>query len=212
MISRSWCSTAQLGRELLGRVLGVLLGWRLTCISLSCLQQGQGDPNKEVRRRLSPFYARQGTLAATPGPAARPQQRALMLTRYAASTVAGLCNSRFKMRVRHVLYACRLSVHVLSLVVVLSNICVLSHLVCAVLHSWDHSLRYLSLHNANYVRVFKGHRKAVVSMAMCPNNDHFASASLDGTGTVVPATSPPWPFRLTHFVFPIWQSVFGICG
>lgn len=46
---------------------------------------------------------------------------------------------------------------------------------------WDHAIRYLSLHTCSYVRVFKGHRKPVVSQVLNPSNDTFASGSLDGT-------------------------------
>ena len=43
------------------------------------------------------------------------------------------------------------------------------------------TLRYLSLHDNRYLRYFKGHRSRVVSMAMSPHDDSFASASLDYT-------------------------------
>jgi len=46
---------------------------------------------------------------------------------------------------------------------------------------WSDDIRYLSLHDLRYLRYFKGHRKAVVSMAMSPASDHFTSGSLDGT-------------------------------
>lgn len=47
--------------------------------------------------------------------------------------------------------------------------------------SWDHGIRQMSLQTVRYLRVFKGHRKPVVSMVMNPATDAFASASLDGT-------------------------------
>merc|ERR1711934_890626 len=46
---------------------------------------------------------------------------------------------------------------------------------------WDHAVRYLDLRSFQYLRAFKGHRKKVVSMAMNPVNDGFATASLDST-------------------------------
>lgn len=44
----------------------------------------------------------------------------------------------------------------------------------------DNAIRYLSLYDNKYLRVFRGHEDAVVSLAMCPSNDVFVSCSLDG--------------------------------
>lgn len=46
---------------------------------------------------------------------------------------------------------------------------------------WDHTLRYLSLHDNKYLRYFRGHRAAVVSIALHPQQDLFLSAALDDT-------------------------------
>ncbi|KAI9143260.1 WD repeat-containing protein 82-like protein [Paraphysoderma sedebokerense] len=45
----------------------------------------------------------------------------------------------------------------------------------------DHDLRYLSFHDNQYIRYFKGHNEQVVSLEMSPSDDHFISASIDGT-------------------------------
>jgi COMPASS component SWD2 len=42
-------------------------------------------------------------------------------------------------------------------------------------------IRYLSLHDNRYLRVFQGHSRSVVAVEMSPKEDVFASASLDGT-------------------------------
>ncbi|EFC49621.1 predicted protein [Naegleria gruberi] len=42
-------------------------------------------------------------------------------------------------------------------------------------------IRYLNIHNGNFLRYFKGHTKKVVSLSMCPIDDGFASTSLDNT-------------------------------
>lgn len=46
---------------------------------------------------------------------------------------------------------------------------------------WDHTLRYLSLYDNRYLRYFRGHRNAVVSIAVHPMEDFFLSGSLDET-------------------------------
>lgn len=43
----------------------------------------------------------------------------------------------------------------------------------------DHALRYLSLHDNQYVRYFRGHTARVTAVAMSPKNDLFMSASED---------------------------------
>jgi COMPASS component SWD2 len=45
----------------------------------------------------------------------------------------------------------------------------------------NHDIRYLSLHDNTFQRFFPGHTDEVVSMAMNPSNDTFASASKDKT-------------------------------
>ncbi|GAA6010991.1 hypothetical protein JCM10207_005460 [Rhodosporidiobolus poonsookiae] len=42
-------------------------------------------------------------------------------------------------------------------------------------------IRYLSLHDNNYLRYFKGHTKQVVSLAMSPQDDTFLSGATDDT-------------------------------
>ncbi|KDE07220.1 hypothetical protein MVLG_02443 [Microbotryum lychnidis-dioicae p1A1 Lamole] len=42
-------------------------------------------------------------------------------------------------------------------------------------------IRYLSLHDNNYIRYFKGHTKKVVSLEMSPVEDHFISGATDDT-------------------------------
>jgi COMPASS component SWD2 len=55
------------------------------------------------------------------------------------------------------------------------------HAIHASKNGWDETLRYLSLVDNSYIRYFKGHRDRVVSLAMCPKEDTFLSASLDDT-------------------------------
>lgn len=45
----------------------------------------------------------------------------------------------------------------------------------------DHGIRYLSMHDNNFIRYFRGHTDRVTSLALSPSNDHFLSASLDNT-------------------------------
>ena len=47
----------------------------------------------------------------------------------------------------------------------------------AALQGSDHALRYLSLHDNQYVRYFKGHSARVTALAMSPKNDLFMSAA-----------------------------------
>ncbi|GAA5874754.1 hypothetical protein JCM1840_000424 [Sporobolomyces johnsonii] len=42
-------------------------------------------------------------------------------------------------------------------------------------------IRYLSLHDNNYLRYFKGHKKRVVSLEMSPQDDTFLSGATDDT-------------------------------
>ncbi|GAA6060873.1 hypothetical protein JCM10212_006253 [Sporobolomyces blumeae] len=42
-------------------------------------------------------------------------------------------------------------------------------------------IRYLSLHDNNYLRYFKGHKKRVTSLAMSPQDDTFLSGATDDT-------------------------------
>ena len=48
-------------------------------------------------------------------------------------------------------------------------------------NEWDHTLRYLSLHDNRYLRYFKGHRGAVTSLEISPVDDSFLSGSQDGS-------------------------------
>lgn len=51
-------------------------------------------------------------------------------------------------------------------------------------NAWDHTVRYLSLHDNRYMRYFKGHRGAVVDIATHPTGEHndlFLTASADKT-------------------------------
>ncbi|KAI9005953.1 WD40-repeat-containing domain protein [Gaertneriomyces semiglobifer] len=45
----------------------------------------------------------------------------------------------------------------------------------------DDTIRYLSLHDNIYLRYFRGHTSPVSSLEMSPQDDHFLSASVDGT-------------------------------
>ncbi|KAJ3105956.1 WD repeat-containing protein 82 [Phlyctochytrium planicorne] len=45
----------------------------------------------------------------------------------------------------------------------------------------DNAIRYLSFHDNKYIRYFKAHSEEVTSLEMSPNDDHFLSASKDGT-------------------------------
>ena len=53
--------------------------------------------------------------------------------------------------------------------------------ICASKNKWDETLRYLSLHDNQYIRYFRGHRDKVVHLDMSPKDDTFLSASLDRT-------------------------------
>jgi hypothetical protein len=41
----------------------------------------------------------------------------------------------------------------------------------------EHALRYLSLHDNQYIRYFRGHTARVSALAMSPKNDLFMSAA-----------------------------------
>lgn len=45
----------------------------------------------------------------------------------------------------------------------------------------NHHLRYLSLHDNNYLRYFKGHSQQVTSLQLSPSDDTFISAAIDDT-------------------------------
>jgi COMPASS component SWD2 len=62
--------------------------------------------------------------------------------------------------------------------------------ICASKNKWDETLRYLSLHDNQYIRYFRGHRDKVVCMDMCPKDDTFLSASLDRTVRLWDLRSP----------------------
>ncbi|TPX33021.1 hypothetical protein SmJEL517_g04009 [Synchytrium microbalum] len=59
-----------------------------------------------------------------------------------------------------------------------------THAPNTVLHSStkeDDTIRYLSLHDNQYLRYFRGHKAKVISLDICPVDDRFISSSLDGT-------------------------------
>nr|ALJ75658.1 WDR82 [Schmidtea mediterranea] len=59
-----------------------------------------------------------------------------------------------------------------------------THCSTAVIHASnkvDDNLRYLSLHDNKYIRLYPGHTKKVISLSMSPTNDTFLSGSLDKT-------------------------------
>ncbi|KAK9458791.1 WD40-repeat-containing domain protein [Lipomyces oligophaga] len=43
------------------------------------------------------------------------------------------------------------------------------------------TIRYLSLHDNQYIRYFKGHKKKVIGLEVAPSSDKFLSSSLDNT-------------------------------
>lgn len=47
--------------------------------------------------------------------------------------------------------------------------------------NFDFSIRYLSLHDYNYIREFRGHNDFVVSLAVSPLDDTFLSGGMDST-------------------------------
>ncbi|KND03994.1 uncharacterized protein SPPG_01442 [Spizellomyces punctatus DAOM BR117] len=55
----------------------------------------------------------------------------------------------------------------------------------------DDTIRYLSVHDNRYLRYFKGHTRRVVGLELSPQDDHFLSASLDGTVRL-------WDLRVQH--------------
>ena len=54
----------------------------------------------------------------------------------------------------------------------------------------DDALRYMSFHDNNYIRYFKGHSKRVVSLDMSPKDDTLLSGSLDDTVRLWDLKSP----------------------
>lgn len=45
----------------------------------------------------------------------------------------------------------------------------------------DHAIRYLSLHDKKYLRAYRAHTDKVVTLAMSPKEDMFATAAMDDT-------------------------------
>ncbi|KAK3669260.1 hypothetical protein LTR78_010867 [Recurvomyces mirabilis] len=45
----------------------------------------------------------------------------------------------------------------------------------------DDAIRYLSMHDNNFIRYFRGHEGRVTSLCLSPSGDQFMSSSLDGT-------------------------------
>ena len=41
----------------------------------------------------------------------------------------------------------------------------------------DHALRYLSIHENNFIRYFRGHTDRVTSLGICPKSDLVMSTS-----------------------------------
>ena len=41
----------------------------------------------------------------------------------------------------------------------------------------DHALRYLSIHENNFIRYFRGHTEKVTSLGICPKSDLVMSTS-----------------------------------
>ncbi|KAM0751498.1 WD40 repeat-like protein [Meredithblackwellia eburnea MCA 4105] len=59
-----------------------------------------------------------------------------------------------------------------------------THKSSAIIHAStkeDDGIRYLSLHDNNYLRYYKGHKKRVISLQMSPVDDTFLSGSTDDT-------------------------------
>eukprot|EP00002_Diphylleia_rotans_P001281 TRINITY_DN10715_c0_g1_i1.p1 TRINITY_DN10715_c0_g1~~TRINITY_DN10715_c0_g1_i1.p1 ORF type:complete len:314 (+),score=56.91 TRINITY_DN10715_c0_g1_i1:55-996(+) len=56
-----------------------------------------------------------------------------------------------------------------------------SNIIMASNNVWEHALRYLSLHDNQYLRQFNGHRDKVISLNMNPATDSFLSSSMDAT-------------------------------
>ena len=60
----------------------------------------------------------------------------------------------------------------------------------------DDTIRYLSTHDNQFLRYFKGHTAAVTSLALCPASDTFISGSLDNTVRLWSLSSPSPQGRL----------------
>ena len=54
----------------------------------------------------------------------------------------------------------------------------------------DDTIRYLSTHDNQYLRYFKGHGAPVTSLSLCPADDTFLSSSLDNTVRLWDLASP----------------------
>lgn len=54
----------------------------------------------------------------------------------------------------------------------------------------DDGIRYLSMHDNNFIRYFRGHMGRVTSLALSPQNDQFMSASMDDTVKLWDCRSP----------------------
>ncbi|ORX55158.1 WD repeat protein 82, partial [Hesseltinella vesiculosa] len=86
----------------------------------------------------------------------------------------------------------------------------------------DDTLRYLSLHNNQYIRYFKGHTDKVITLEMSTLNDQFLSSSLDGTvrlwdmrssscqGMLTPGKRPIASIDPAGMVFPVVTGDNGI--
>ncbi|MCJ1341329.1 member of Set1p complex, histone methyl transferase [Bachmanniomyces sp. S44760] len=54
----------------------------------------------------------------------------------------------------------------------------------------DDTIRYLSTHDNQFLRYFKGHTASVTTLALCPSSDTFLSCSLDNTVRLWSLSSP----------------------
>ena len=61
--------------------------------------------------------------------------------------------------------------------------------ICPLTNQID-AIRYLSLHDNQYLRYFSGHQKRVTSLDLCPVNDMFISASIDDSVRIWDLRSP----------------------
>ncbi|ORY56807.1 WD40 repeat-like protein [Leucosporidium creatinivorum] len=69
-----------------------------------------------------------------------------------------------------------------------------THKSSAIIHAStkeNDDIRYLSLHDHNYIRYYKGHTKKVVSLQMSPTDDTFLSGATDDTVRL-------WDLRASH--------------
>jgi WD40 repeat protein len=63
------------------------------------------------------------------------------------------------------------------------------------------TIRYLSLHDNQYVRYFKGHKDKVTQLEVSPTDDMFISASRDHSVRLWDLRSPNCHVSVSRFVF-----------